>query len=352
MTARSDPKRWQYLCDILQPQRLTSIVDIGANPVEPAPYEALVTAGLAQVYCFEPQESAYNALLAAPRPNQTVLPYAIGTGKKATLHVCRHSGFTSLLKPNPDAFAYLGRWQKHTEVIETVKVETKRLDDLPEIKNADLVKIDIQGGELSVFKNGRDTLGKASVVITEVAAVPLYQKQPLLHDQMKFLHDQGFMLHKFMFFKELSLMNGFSKFIFAKENHNQLCDGDAVFIKSLLQLRETADEDLKHLALLSDAVLESYDLTLSILAILLERGVLKSEESVLAYCRLLPNPRLRRIRESMSAQSRDAVKVTATDLATQNHCSSDLLQQQSLYRTSRRISDIPDARVRKNHRRR
>lgn len=301
LASQSDLKRWQHLCNILQPARLTSIVDIGANPVEPAPYDALVRAGLAEVLAFEPQVSAYKALLANPQANQTVLPYAVGDGKNGTLNICRVGGFTSLLEPNPDAFDYLGRWKEETTVIDTLEVSTKRLDDIKEVKHADLIKIDIQGGELAVFKNGRKTLGRACVVITEVAAIPLYKNQPLLHEQMKLLHDRGFHLHKFLFFKPASLISQFAAYIFQRDHINQLVDGDAAFIKSLLSLDKMKDEDLKHLAIVSDAVLQSHDLVLKILGILLKRKVWADDAGILEYCKLLPNPRMRRLKQAIQA---------------------------------------------------
>ena len=43
-----DLKRIELLGNILAPQRFLRIVDVGANPLEPAPYSPLVEVGLAE----------------------------------------------------------------------------------------------------------------------------------------------------------------------------------------------------------------------------------------------------------------------------------------------------------------
>ena len=70
-------------------------------------------------------------------------------------------------------------------------------------------------------------------------------------------------------------------------------DGDAVFIRSLLNLARLETEQLKHLALLSDAVFGSFDLVLKILQVLLEKGANLNEANVENYIRKIPH--LRRV---------------------------------------------------------
>jgi len=53
-------------------------------------------------------------------------------------------------------------------VIERVPLETRRLDDVDEIAHLDLLKIDIQGGEVAVFRNGHKKLAEAVAIQTEV----------------------------------------------------------------------------------------------------------------------------------------------------------------------------------------
>ncbi|WP_341367620.1 FkbM family methyltransferase [Yoonia sp. BS5-3] len=296
MDATTDRNRWRVLRDMLRPERLTSIVDIGANPINPAPYDALLSENLACVYGFEPQPAAFQRLEENPHPNRVILPYAIGDGTRGTLHICEHSGFTSLLEPNPEMLEYLGQWKQYMEVIETATVDTKMLDDIDEIKHVDLVKIDIQGGELSVFKNAENVLKNAIAVFTEVAAIPLYKNQPLLHDQLQLLSQHDYCLHKFDFFKSKSLNSKFARFLRQKHHQNQLVDGDAILIRGLPKLEKLPEEELKHLAILADAIMKSYDLVLKILEIFYERGLIAQEQQILSYCDLLPMARTRHLR--------------------------------------------------------
>lgn len=270
----SDLKRIELLGKILSPSRLLRIVDVGANPLEPAPYNPLIEVGLAETWAFEPQKSAYDALLKEKQKNLHILPYAVGDGKDAELHICKASGYSSLLKPNPEFINYLNRFHKGMEVVEKVSVKTHRLDEMDEIPSIDFLKIDIQGGETRVFDNGLDKLSTVLGVITEVAAIKLYEDQPLLDDQMRKLRSLGLDLHKFLFFKRAPLNHQSSDRVKPHRIKNQLLDGDAVFVRALLTLETLSDDQLKFLVLLSDSVFESYDLALHLLHILDDKGAL------------------------------------------------------------------------------
>ena len=88
--------------DLLSPERLTEVVDIGANPIDGIPpYAPMLAAGLCHVTGFEPQESALLELQQKKGPNERYLPYAVGDGRPRVLNVCRSSGMTSLYKPDP-----------------------------------------------------------------------------------------------------------------------------------------------------------------------------------------------------------------------------------------------------------
>src|ERR1700760_1529136 len=94
------------LSEILKPSRPTSVVDIGANPIDgEPPYKAMLAAGLCEVTGFEPQPSALQRLEQAKGPRERYLPYALADGTERTLHVCALEGMTSLLVPNPDHLA-------------------------------------------------------------------------------------------------------------------------------------------------------------------------------------------------------------------------------------------------------
>ena len=174
MSLQFDQPRVTALIGLLDPERLTRIVDIGANPINASPYDGLLSMGGCEVVGFEPQEDALEKLLATKGVNETYLPYAVGSGEIGRLNITKQSGFTSLLKPNPKTVSFLGHFARGTKVIEQLDIPTVRLDDIEELPEFDLLKIDIQGGERDVFRSGVNKLRSALAVITEVSAIPLY----------------------------------------------------------------------------------------------------------------------------------------------------------------------------------
>lgn len=288
MPKHFNKQRLSQLLDILQPERKTRIVDVGANLVNESPYKDLLDAGACEVWGFEPLADAFAELQKINSESEHYLPYAIGDGLEHELHVCRSGAFSSLLKPNTEVLDYLGRWHRAMRVLDKVALQTHKLDDLHDVPEPDLLKIDVQGSELAVFKSGRQKLSRTVSIITEIAFLPLYENQPLLHDQMAELETQGFGLHKFMFLKGRPVGSPLVKTVNPKGHGNQLLDGDAVFVRNLVDAETYSDEQLTHLAICSDAVFESFDLALKCVSILVDRGAV-SESGAETYASLVPH---------------------------------------------------------------
>ncbi len=275
--------RLTLLHDLLEPERLIEIVDVGANPISAPDYQPLFAAGYARVTGFEPQQAAFKALEPMQSKTARFFPFAVGDGTDRELKVCKNSGFTSLLEPNTKTFDFLGRYHRAGRVLERIEMSTKRLDDIDGLGQVDFLKIDIQGGEVDVFNNAGDTLKTCAAVMTEVAFVPLYEDQPLVDTQMAVMREQGFQLHKFMFVKSIPISSKLAgATIPNKVARNQLIDGDAVFIKDLFDLGDAPDERLKHLALLAEGCFRSPDLVVRCLSLLVERGTI-AEADCAAY---------------------------------------------------------------------
>jgi FkbM family methyltransferase len=282
-----DPARARLLLDGLRTERLTRVVDVGANPLGPAPYKALLSVGGCALWGFEPQDAARAALNAAKGPQETYLPLVVGAGGEAELRVTAHSGFTSLLEPCRETLAALGHFGAEARVAGRERLVTHRLDDIAEVPDFDLLKIDVQGGEAQVFDGARQRLSGAVAVITEVAAIPLYEGQPLLDTQMSMLRPMGYHLHKFLFFKALKFRREATARMHERLYRSQLCDGDAVFVRGLLAVGSMETERLKHLAILSDTVFSSFDLAVVCLDELAKRQAVDAS-LVDRYLHVLP----------------------------------------------------------------
>jgi FkbM family methyltransferase len=259
---------------LLAPQRLTEVVDVGANPIDDEPpYTPMLAAGLCRVTGFEPQ---YKALLELQRkmgPNECYLPYAVGDGNAHTLNICRASGMTSLFEPDPTTLGLFGVLEPLGEVTERVVLQTRRLEDISEIGHLDFLKIDIQGGELAVFKGGKAKLAEAVAIQTEISFVTLYKGQPCLGDIDLELRSQGFLPHCFAAIKPWPI----APYLVDQNPRralNQLLEADIVYVRDFAHAESMSDEQLKHLALIAHHCYRSFDLALRCVLLLEQRRAL------------------------------------------------------------------------------
>jgi FkbM family methyltransferase len=153
-------ERLARLLEAVRPGRRTRIADIGARDINRNPYRALMDQNLAEIWAFEPAEDGRAELAARDDAFVHILPDAIGSGEVAEFRSCLGGGFSSLYEPDRATLDYLGRWHRLTRVVARHEVATKRLDDVASLPNVDLLKIDIQGGELAAFQGGRDRLSR------------------------------------------------------------------------------------------------------------------------------------------------------------------------------------------------
>jgi len=261
------------LVELVHPGRLTSIADVGANPIDgDPPYRAMLDAGLCRVIGFEPQPEALAELVRNKGPLETYLPYAVGDGETHTLHVAAASGMTSMFPPDPRRLAMFTGFPPWGEVIGEVSLPTKRLDDIAELPDVDLLKIDIQGGELAVFLGGSATLGNAVAVHTEVSFVPLYEDQPVFGDIDHDLRNRGFIPHTFAAIKNWAI----APVTFAGDFRvpgNQLLEADVVYVRDFGRAEDLTDEQLRQLAMIAHHIYGSVDLAYFCVMKLAERGL-------------------------------------------------------------------------------
>jgi FkbM family methyltransferase len=250
------------LFQLLRPERLTAVVDIGANPIDgDPPYKDMLAAGLCTVTGFEPQADALAELDRRKGPRERYLPYAIGDGRQRVLRVCRERGMTSLLTPDPARLALFNEFTVFGLVESEVKIATRRLDDVKEINRMDCLKIDIQGGELDVFKSGRRLLRSAVMVQTEVAFMTLYRDQPAFGAVDTFLRTLGFVPHCFTEMKIRPL----APMVLAGDptkGVRQLLEADIVYVRDFTRPDSMDGEQWKHLALIAHHCYDSVDLAL------------------------------------------------------------------------------------------
>jgi FkbM family methyltransferase len=145
----------ELLVDLLRPDRITTVVDIGANPIDgDPPYKTMLQKRLCRVIGFEPQADALASLNSKKGDLESYLSYAIGDGEESTLRICQAKGMTSLFEPDQNILSHFPKFSEYGTVVEELPMATRRLDDVEEIDTIDFLKIDVQGSELAVFKGG------------------------------------------------------------------------------------------------------------------------------------------------------------------------------------------------------
>ena len=264
------------LKDLLQPERLCAVVDIGANPIDgDPPYQTLLNLGLCQVTGFEPQPEALEQLNISKSSLETYLPHCVGDGQSHTLHICAASGMSSLFKPDPRYLALFNDFDLLGEVTSSIPVDTRRLDDINEISELDFLKIDIQGGELAVFEAGRQKLRDAVFVQTEVSFMPLYENQPMYWEIDRELRAQGFVPHSFANLKHWPV-TPYANPDNYRQGINQLLEADAVYVKDFVDTDSLGNEQLKQMALIAHHCYGSHDLTTRCISALSQRSAIEA----------------------------------------------------------------------------
>lgn len=235
------------------------IIDIGAAHISGDPvYAPTLRAGNAELVGFEPDRAALEKLNQMKGPGVTYLGYAVGDGRRHTLHICAARDMTSLLTPNPEVLNLFHGFPIWGQVVATEMVDTVRLDDVPEAVGATFIEMDIQGAELMALRNARERLRDAVVLHLEVEFMPLYQEQPLFSDIEAYLRDQGFILHRFKdmtsrvvqpLMVDNSVFAGLSQVVWA----------DAVFVRDYARARLMPEGQLLAMAAILHDCYQSVD---------------------------------------------------------------------------------------------
>jgi FkbM family methyltransferase len=274
------------LFDLLNPQHLTAVVDVGANPIDGVPpYQGMLAQGLCTLVGFEPQPDALARLDERKGPRERYLPYAIGDGRARVLHVCANAGMTSLLEPDRERLALFNNLGFLGMVESKRAIATRRLDDIREIDRLDLLKIDVQGSELDAFKGGRRRLRHAVAVHAEISFVPIYRDQPTFGTIDIFLRGIGFLPHCFTNIRTWVL----APMAIGANPHqpvNQLLEADIVYVRDFSRQENMDAEQWKHLALIAHHCYGSTDLALRAIAAATRIGAL-THDAPERYLKLL-----------------------------------------------------------------
>jgi FkbM family methyltransferase len=247
------------IASILPEPPFLKIIDVGAMDVGDftEAFQRLAQACNCEVVGFEPIVRECERLNELGRAGYTYLPYVIGDGAERTFHECAAAYNSSLFEPNMPLIRMFSDFEQLFDVVARRKVQTTRLDDVPQASGADYLKIDVQGGELLVLQGATRLLRDALVVHMEAEFVPLYTGQPLFADLDIFMRSQGFVLHKVHYYGGRL----FSPLKFAGNGSpSQMLWCDVVYVKDFLALDRLTTSQLINLAAIMHETYGAHDL--------------------------------------------------------------------------------------------
>jgi FkbM family methyltransferase len=206
------------------------ILDLGAHHGETVEaYKAVFPK--AKIFSFEPFPESFEIL--KQRAGQTdgvkLVPLAVSDSSDKRTFFVNDADSTNSLLPRPsDSRRY---FPKHAGPKTQIEIETITIDDFLNkegIDHVDILKMDIQGGELLALKGFNKGLREqiTSIIYTEVMFVPHYEGGVMFHQLSEYCVKRGYTLWNIF---ELS---------FAR--NGQLRGGNALFVNENIR-REVID---------------------------------------------------------------------------------------------------------------
>ena len=170
------------------------LVDVGGRGGLSRSWHFLWRSGIVTPVFFEPDTMAASQIVARYESSAFVIQKAAWSADGTKIfHVTEEPGASSTLYPLPDprmpeCVKRMLRVEKKLSV-EAVRADTalNNLGVIPEV-----VKIDVQGGELEVLRGFGPLLNSIFCCELEVSFMRGYVKQPLCNDVFDFMMDSGF----------------------------------------------------------------------------------------------------------------------------------------------------------------
>lgn len=180
----------------LRLHKIDTVIDVGANRGQFA-LELLNAGFRGRIISIEPLPGAHEVLQAASSKRGTnwevVRRLALSDSDgSATFFVTKSDTASSLLEPT----SALNQATPSTEVVESITVETLRLDELIKELNLGqsriLLKLDVQGGEGRVLAGAVKTIDLISGVLVELSFAKLYDDQVPPAEILNRMEESGF----------------------------------------------------------------------------------------------------------------------------------------------------------------
>jgi FkbM family methyltransferase len=185
---------------ILGSQPVRAILDVGANVGQTATRLRKAFPG-ATIHCLEPFPDSYESLCRAHANDGLVRPHRLAVAESSgqrTFFVSRGSEMNSLLPVAADGDLHMGGPQ--ADVVGEIRVEAITLDEFcarEGIDHVDVLKMDIQGGELMALRGATELLQRQAVdiIYSEVLFAELYDEGASFDQVWRYLEQFGYTLY-------------------------------------------------------------------------------------------------------------------------------------------------------------
>ena len=173
---------WSDVKTVLAAGEIKTVFDVGANEGQSA-REFLRHFPQARIFSFEPTPTTFQQLarFAGAQPRLTPVNKALGeTPGRVAFNENAFHQTNSILTANPRGEEYLG--PAVIDCQRKIEVEMTTLDAFcrqESVAGIDLLKMDVQGFELSVLKGAQEFLSarKIGCIVLEVSFISLYENQ-------------------------------------------------------------------------------------------------------------------------------------------------------------------------------
>ncbi|MEP0869895.1 FkbM family methyltransferase [Trichocoleus desertorum AS-A10] len=203
-----------------------TIFDVGANVGQTAS-EYSKRFKEAKIFCFEPFKTTFESLLDNFKNNDLIKPFNLAISDSIgnrTFFFNRADTTNSLLQISSCCNNYVDH--KLVENLGSSTVSTTTLDTFckkEEINNIQILKMDIQGGELMALQGATNLLNLQAIdlIYTEILFASLYDGQTNFYDLCEFLQKKKYFLY------------GIYNLNYGR--NTTLAWGDAIFVSSNIQ---------------------------------------------------------------------------------------------------------------------
>lgn len=264
--------------DLFELDEKIEIIDVGAAAINETPiYESLIEKKIGNLNAFEGDERQIEKLKLKYKDNIKLFNEFLFDGSYQNLYIASpKSGMTSLFKPNPKVLNFFNGFNKFGKISEVKKIKTSKLNEIENLPLIDFAKLDIQGSELTVLKNGNLKVEKCLAIHLEVSYVCLYENQPTFGEIDLWMRENDYIPHRFVDIKRWSITPTIFNNNFRVPG-NQLLESDIIYIKDPFKLELLDDAQVKKLILLSHYCFNSIDLSVFFILELEKRNILEKD---------------------------------------------------------------------------